>query len=223
MYRVACSLLLFVSFQLAAADRTVVTTEGEEIILREDGTYEIGKVDPPEKETDDVAGSGFRGVPWGASVAQVKEHEEWELKKESEGSLFFNGTLLTREVNAVYLFTDGILTRACYLFVHPRMNKTLYVQDFSEVIDVLTRKYGEPEKDDWFWFNDRYRDKPSEYGMAIQLGHLARHAEWQLEDTMIQAMLSGENFEVTFVVFYDSLEHLDQVEAETVAQEEEGF
>ena len=81
-------------------------------------------------------------------------------------------------------------------------NKTLYISDFKDINNQLSKKYGKPKKDEIIWLDDLYKDDPSDYGLAISIGHVRYLAEWDLSESEIQSVLQGDNYEINFWVEY---------------------
>ena len=70
--------------------------------------------------------------------------------------------------------------------------------------NILIEKYGEPKDDDINWLNDLYADDPSDYGLAISIGHLNLYCSWEIGDTKIQMVLSGDNYKISHRLEYNN-------------------
>ena len=111
------------------------------------------------------------------------------------------------KATATYEFDDDKLYAAGYLIVEPHTNKTLYVNDYERLLNLLIEKYGAPKENDTYWHNDLYRDDPSEYGTAVAVGHLTRYALWNEPGVDIVILLDGDNFKIKLAVAYKDPEY----------------
>jgi len=147
----------------------------------------------------------FRKTYWGMSKEQIKKVESSEFIKEEKGGGAFKGlnmliykdNIVSLDCFIVYYLAENQLTRGRYLFIEEHSNENLYISDFKDIKNQLTQKYGKPKRDDVIWLNDLYKDDPSDYGMAISVGHLRYLAEWDLPETEIQLVLQGDNYKIS--------------------------
>lgn len=157
-----------------------------------------------------ISTTGFRKVLWGMSPKQAKEIETAEFVKEEKGGGAIKGlNLLVYKDNIVgldcfiaYYFAEDKLTRGRYIVLEEHSNKNLYISDFKDIKNQLTKKYGKPKNDEAIWLDDLYKDDPSDYGLAISLGDLRYLAEWDSPETEIQLVLHGDNYKISFWVEY---------------------
>jgi len=157
----------------------------------------------------------FRAYAWGAAKEDIVKAEGSSSTpgKTPAGleTLAFKGEAGGMECIIGYFFAEGILVQGRYIFTGEHSNRTLYIDDYNKVKASLIEKYGKPKSDDIIWRDNLYKDEPSEWGMAIAVGHLAYGAKWVLSDTEINLQLFGDNHSVTFLLDYQSKlpEHLD--------------
>jgi len=85
-------------------------------------------------------------------------------------------------------------------------NSNAFIEDLNKLKSILTEKYGKPESDDVVWLDDLYKDDPNNWGMAVSAGHLVYDVVWKTKTTKILEKLRGDNFDVTLLVQYSSLE-----------------
>ena len=85
-------------------------------------------------------------------------------------------------------------------------NKNFYINDYEELKEILTKKYGKPKKDEKIWDNELYKDDRSSWGLAVSVGHLAYGASWETSTTEIVLRLSGDNYKISLILAYDSKE-----------------
>ena len=153
----------------------------------------------------------FRKTKWGMSIAQVKSSEPLDVAKEDENLIGYKTTVIGKDVLAAYFFIDNQLVRARYVLAKPHTNKNDFITDYNDFKEILTKKYGKPKEDKSFWKNDLYKDDYSRWGTAISLGHLIYFSSWETEDTEINNMLMGENYDISCIVEYSS-KNLKEIE-----------
>jgi hypothetical protein len=149
----------------------------------------------------------FRKTSWGMSRPQVKAVEPSKLIKEDDQGLFYSSELSGfGDVLIGYIFVEGKLVRASYVSEVRHTNSNAFIDDFIKIKSMLTDKYGKPESDNVVWLDDLYKDDPDNWGMAVSAGHLVYDAAWKTKTTKILEKLKGDNFDVTLIVQYTSLE-----------------
>jgi len=149
----------------------------------------------------------FRRTSWGMTREQVKAVESSKLIKEDEHGLFYSSELSGfGEVLIGYIFAEGKLVRTSYISQVRHTNSNDFIEDFTKIKSILTEKYGRPESDDVVWLDNLYKDDPDNWGMAVSAGHLVYDTVWKTKTTKILEKLKGDNFDVTLIVQYTSLE-----------------
>lgn len=153
----------------------------------------------------------FRGIPWGSSLAEVensefvKDHPDFTYT-ESEGKLTItDATVAGKSSAAVLCFGNNGLYSGMYILSEKHTDLINYYQDFLDLQESLTKKYGEPDETDDDWKNDLYKDNPSKYGMAIGAGHVKFIRRWKGNDSVITLGCVGDNFEISNAIYYQSL------------------
>jgi hypothetical protein len=146
----------------------------------------------------------FRKTKWGMSIKQVKLSETSELLQENENSLVFKTSVLANDVMLGYVFAENKLVGAHYILLESHTNISDFIKDYNSLKEMLTKKYGKPKYDHTVWNNELFKDDPSSWGMALSVGHLAYVSTWETEDTVINNVLWGDNYEITCGVQYES-------------------
>ncbi|NIO48439.1 MAG: hypothetical protein GTN73_03220 [Candidatus Aminicenantes bacterium] len=199
------SIVLTTKEKILSSIETIKSMSGE---LLPKGKEVEEEIVPPKIDSK----AGFRGVLWGASKEHVKKAETSEFMKEDKVGgalkglemLVYKADVAGLDGMIIYYFAKSLLTRARYIITESHSNKNLYLEDFKSIKSQLTKKYGSPERDDTIWSNDLYRDDPSEYGMAVSVGHLIYVAEWYPPESAIQLLLRGDNYKINLWVEYTS-------------------
>ena len=155
----------------------------------------------------------FRKVNWGMSKSEVKQAETSELSQEETNSLAYRTELEGFDAFVGYIFAGDKLTRGKYVLLEDHSNKNDYISDYKKLKGLLTKKYGDPEKDETIWKNDLYQDDYEDWGTAISIGHLIYYSTWKTERTEVTLYLSGENYSISTIIEYQSVE-LGNIEKE---------
>lgn len=146
----------------------------------------------------------FRKVKWGMTKSQVKKSEVAMPSKEEKGLLRYLGEVAGLKCLIDYSFVADTLCMAGYIFINKHANKTLYINDYETLKEILIEKYGTPSTDRTVWYDDLYRDDPEDWGLAVSIGHLAYVSQWETNPTNVSLGLIGDNFDITLGVTYDS-------------------
>lgn len=161
----------------------------------------------------------FRKITWGMSKEQIKTIENKNIVYEGDNSL---GHSLCYEVDisnknyyCIYYFLEDKLYTAGYMSTEEYTNKNDYIRDYKEIKEILTKKYGEPDKkkllsshnrEEVYWENDLYKDDETEWGFAISIGDLSYGSIWETSTTDIELILDGNNYEINLRIRYISKE-----------------
>jgi hypothetical protein len=149
----------------------------------------------------------FRKTNWGMSREQVKATEDKKPDFEADTMLGYDVTISGKDFACIYTFLEDKLYNSGYFFTGEHTNKNLYIDDYEELKETLTKKYDKPKTDiSGLWKNDLYKDDKSHWGRAISVGHLIYGASWETPTTEINLMLSGDNFKIKLILAYDSKE-----------------
>jgi hypothetical protein len=179
---------------------TATTPSGKSVLLKGDGTWVFQA--PPVRAPESA--SGFRKTTWGMDRADVIASEDKEDYEEGENFIAFSGNIAGLPCTIIYVFVRDSLVRGKLAFTVEHANKNVFLTDFETLKGMLTKKYGSPDGDETIWNADTYEDDPSEWGMAVSCGDLVKLASWDLGETQISAMLSGDNFQIELSIHYKS-------------------
>jgi hypothetical protein len=157
-----------------------------------------------------TAEAGFQDTEWGMSPKEVikaqkiaKDQREWDSKRKI---LLEAKNVAGAKSAIVYIFVDSKLVRTKVIFMQDHTNELDYLTDFRSMGEKLRKVYGEPTETNEIWLRDLYRNRPSRWGMALQVGDLSKYVTWKLDDTTILHAIHGENYEVEHVIEYRSRE-----------------
>lgn len=159
---------------------------------------------PPETTRMVATNPPFRNIQWGMSMEEVKKVETSKLLEEKPDLMNYQDSVNGLDTWVLYIFVDNRLVRAGYYFIERHSNKTDYISDYKTLDKSLTQKYGRPVHEDTIWKNDLYQDDPEDWGMALSVGHLVMLEKWETLETIVEHVLSGDNFDIIHVVNYRS-------------------
>jgi hypothetical protein len=155
-----------------------------------------------------VSKTHFRNTSWGMSEEQVKkiEKSKFEGRKLMDDGLLllvYKGKQAGYDCSIGYGFAEDRLVEASYRFLIEHTNHNLYIDDYNNVLAQLKEKYGTPYEKT-IWNNSFYKDDPDALGLALSMGHVTLGAMWNLSETEVGIILTGDNFEINLAVFYNT-------------------
>ncbi len=152
----------------------------------------------------------FRQTNWGRSKEQVKATEDKKPDYEDNAQLSYDEVTISgksgKDFSCNYYFVEDKLYSSVYGFSGKHTNKNLYIDDYEELKEILTKKYGKPKIDKEIWKRDVFKDDKSYWGTAISGGDLSYLARWETPDTEIELKLFGENWGIILYLSYESKE-----------------
>ncbi len=161
---------------------------------------ELGEI-PTER------GGQFRFACWGQYPFEVKESEPWRLLSENDDVLEYQGNFKQYQAIARYRFHWGRLGAAEYQIDLQHDDARLYLNDYENILGMITQIYGEPisVEDDWLtdWSRNNYVDQ----GLAVLEGALEKSARWNTPATQIELMIKQIDSQVVTLVNYQSKSH----------------
>lgn len=149
----------------------------------------------------------FRVAHWGDSKESIIEKEGKADLSPDDKLYMFSDNVAGFPCMVGYIFEDNKLVMARYLFNEEHTNKNDFIYDFKKLVNLLSKKYGEPDWNSPEWKNRLYQDDPSDYGFAVSIGHLVYSAGWLKDRTDISVILTGENYDITFLLQYASTKY----------------
>ncbi len=146
----------------------------------------------------------FRSVRWGMTMEEVMaaETEVALIVVTGEPALAGNCTVAGRKARLYYQFSDSQLSEAFYAFEDTHTNSNLYIDDFTDMKELLTLKYGPPALDTAIWKHNLYRNRPDEWGFALISGDVKFRAEWETARTRVSLLLAGDNYKAFHFLTY---------------------
>lgn len=162
-----------------------------------------------------VQAQNFRSTSWGDSRQQVISQEGEPNADEGDFIAYAGEEIAGIPVAHAYLFTnEDELAMARYFVTKEYSSRNEYLRVYNNFSELLVSRYGKPDDENAIWTNDLYRDDPSNYGMAIAVGHMLKYTVWELEEESIELLVTGGEYEINLYVNYRSHEYFPKLEAD---------
>lgn len=163
----------------------------------------------------------FRDIDWNTSLDGVLDAlitddmiEGIHYDIGDDNTLIITGLNVSNYSAYTYINFDDDLRKfdcATYALTEEHTNLTDYYDDFCNLVELYTEKYGEPAEGGELWKDDYYKDKPEKWGMAIATGELVATYRWiALDESMVTIIISGDNYDISTCIFYESPDYESQ-------------
>jgi len=150
-------------------------------------------------------GADFRNASWGDSQATVVKSEHRKPDFEKPDQIIYYGKLAGMNCAIVFEFNKHGLSRGIYNFSNSYSNPQLYLNDYSKIDGLLTKKYGAGKvHDEWHNENPLFKETPSNYGIALQLGQLTKKTVWEHGDNVIIHHMEYTGEYINHTLIYES-------------------
>ena len=156
----------------------------------------IGAVPELEREPD------FRQGFWGDSLADIKRKEGKADEFNMDGIYAFTTYVAGLECLSAYRFTGNKLTSGKYIFLNN--NSDNCVGNYNKLVELLTKKYGEPFSNDKKTTASSYEQKIYTNGELVRNGDMSFEAYWFTPFSTIAIFLKGEQYQVSLNIEYYS-------------------
>ena len=191
------------SLQNQATPMAVVPSQPQQDALQ---SHPATKLEFQPKDNPVRIAFDFRKTNWGMSKEDVKKAELGHLANQSNNVLMYSEKVAGKDVLIGYVFIADKLVRSRYTFSEQHTNPNLFINDYMEIKEILTDKYGQPVEDKPVWSNQLYRNSPQDWGTAVSAGHLSFVTHWDTPATSIFHILKGDNFKIVLITEYESKE-----------------
>jgi hypothetical protein len=168
--------------------------------------------------------SDFRKTSWGMDRAQVVTAEGMPpsqiANRGAETVLRYDAARLAGlDCRVVYIFANDTLVRTKYVFQREHDQKNDFLADFTLVDAFLRGDLNPPTDQQVSWRDEKYKEDPEHYGVAVSLGHLLYSTQWKVAGTVVTHALTGENGKITHEVEYVSVD-LESLEDQITKEKE---
>lgn len=158
----------------------------------------------------------FRGGEWGLPMLSlIPKVVDYEMEKddsfgtddyevEMDRFIVYDRKVGGHKCEVDYFLVGSQFADGAYIFREEHSNIEQYYADYKDLLEKYIDKYGDPDVDEKKWIGDSiYKDKPEKYGMAIGLGELQLHTQWEADDgSIIQFRAAGDNFDIIIRIDY---------------------
>lgn len=149
-----------------------------------------------EKTMDGV----FRYANWGDSKETIISIEGEPYIVDDTQLVYIDVPLMTYKTVVGYFFNNKGFEGGIYTITDQHTNNQEYINDFKNVKNSLSEKYGNPYKESEEWLGDLYKDDP---GMALYFGNLKYLDIYEGEDGLhVAHSLSCDNFKINHTIVY---------------------
>ena len=150
----------------------------------------------------------FRGLEWGSNKKDaISKYGKPDF--EGEGYIAYKYSLAGKSTLAGFYYLQDKLYLGAYVLTEEHTNNNAFIDDYNYFKNLLSKKYGDPEKDETYWKDDLFKDDYSNWGMAISIGHMIKYSTWNNEKTGIQCSIYGDNYDINCKIRYESIELKD--------------
>jgi hypothetical protein len=149
--------------------------------------------------------SDIFGMTWGISMSDALNINARITGRDAE-HLFYRSTVDSKQTTVILNFTNDQLAQVFYNILAEHSDDQAYLSDFSSIDDLLKDKYKSPSSSGPQWADDLYKNRPSDWGMALASGRMQMRSEWQTPRTNITHAMVGDNFKITHGIIYTSRE-----------------
>lgn len=156
----------------------------------------IGAEPEMEREPD------FRQGFWGDSLADVKRKEGKADEFNMDGIYAFTTYVAGLECLSAYRFTGNKLTSGKYIFLNN--NSDNCVSNYNKLVELLTKKYGEPFSNDQKTTASSYEQKIYTDGELVRNGDMKFETCWFTPFSTIAIFLKGEQYQISLNIEYYS-------------------
>ncbi len=162
-------------------------------------------IDSSKIDSTSTSEFNFRKTHWGMTINEVKATEDSEPADETDKYLLYENQLVANLKTSIgYRFSSGKLVIAKYIFEEDYANAKSYKLSYDRLNDVLSEKYGPPNRHEEVWLDPLFKDAPDQIGTAIALGDVILFSIWNLGDTNIAHGVDCENKRIRHIIEYSS-------------------
>lgn len=147
-----------------------------------------------------------RNAKLGDDIDTIKRYESAELVVENndESGLFlmYEDVVAGEDAYIVYqLNHNEELYCIIFSFIESHTDHSLYINTFYNITEQLTERYGEPHVEKFKGSLYNYCDSEVE---ALNIGQVKYRNTWKTNDMKITLFLAKDNYEISFLLAYDS-------------------
>jgi len=144
----------------------------------------------------------FRKANWNMSKMEVEATEPLIPIKKDENSIVYEDNIYGLKCAIIYSFDNDKLLRGTIIITETHNDLNLYINDFNNIKNIMTYKYGKPSEENLVWRNPEFKENIQMWGEAIKLGHLIIYSKWIYDNVLIHLQISSENEKIKLGIQY---------------------
>ncbi len=148
-------------------------------------------------------------IRWGITLDEVKFSETGTPYEEKDNLILYKDQFEDIDSTLGYIFEDGKLVKAGYLFYENYEQPDKYIEDYERVKGVLIDNLGAPVLDEVKWTDEEQIDQADPTGKAVCEGEIIYRSQWVSEDSVVTMHLEGANNKCRQGVIFESKEHFE--------------
>ena len=193
------------------SDQVFVSSVGDnpdekqsDYVVNVDDSFNTGVKIDDTKKTLSPEEADFRNLKWGMTKDEVTYAQGSGYRETDENTLYY--TRVREEgfpADAEYTFNDGKLVQGMFFITQNKEDKPISVDDFVELVEALSERFGEPKVADLVYANEEDRtDDPARQVGLVKQGLLQFRTGWMLEDTELRVVMFPRNGEACIGLQY---------------------
>ena len=131
------------------------------------------------------------------TMEEVKSSEDISPSKEKDNNIVYKEQFNSIPSTLGYIFVDGKLVKAAYLFNERYQNPDDYIVTYERIKGLLINDYDPPTLDEVKWIDEDKTDSTE----------VSYKSEWIVENTLIELVLDGVSSRCRQGVIFQSKEH----------------
>ncbi len=154
----------------------------------------------------------FKTFRWGDLQEDVEAVEgtpdsDGEMSSVDANYIVYDTTVAGKSALLAYYFCDDGLFQTRYILTEEHSNENLFIDDYEDIRDALTKKYGEPSLDWERWQDDSKEDYyANKKGDALCYGYLTYVTYYSLDRTIVAMEMSADNYDISTTIDFQSLD-----------------
>jgi hypothetical protein len=169
------------------------------------------EVDIMENDVKSTSSHDFRNVDWGMSRDEVKDAETSVFEKENEITLTYRTEIDGIKSSIVYKFSpkDQLISSYYYFFLN---DVSEYINEFKEIKQDLTNKYGE-STDETEWISEKRGNDDESWTKGLNNKEVSINYSWDTDSASVALILLNSTFknEIVMYIEYDGKKFKDTV------------
>lgn len=164
---------------------------------------------------DDPMFGVARGFIWDVRQQDVLRFEKAPLIRQEEDALFYAAELYKRESTIGYAFIDDKLSRIRIDIHQHYTNPQDWIDLLADVKLDLSEKWGEPLTEEFIWHDEKERNFPDNWGVAVMIGDLDIRMQWVHAETVLTVTLkASEEMRPAIGILYEKHAVVERQKAE---------